>query len=120
NPNVFGKYSIEEEVSAQALKFVRNMNISENTDNYFANQLEYLSPDELYTFMTYGEDEIIQRSFYKMLQTLIRKSPDGNVFPLIQKLGYNNYVKFFRKCAYYDLLDTVFKPFSDNEKTLIV
>lgn len=120
NPNVFGKYSIEEEVSAQALKFVRNMNISENTDNYFANQLEYLSPEELYTFMTYGEDEIIQRSFYKMLQTLIRKSPDGNVFPLIQKLGYNNYVKFFRKCAYYDLLDTVFKPFSDNEKTLIV
>lgn len=120
NPNTLGRYSLEEEVSAQALRFVRNMNISENTDNYFAEQLDQLSPEELYTFMTYGEDEIIQRSFYKMLQTLIRKSPNGNVFPLIQKLGFNNYLKFFRKCAYYDLLDSVFNPFSIHEKNIIV
>lgn len=120
NPNVLGRYSMEEEISAVALRFVRNMNISENTDNSFSNQMEYLTPEELYTFMTYGEDEIIQRSFYKMLQTLIKKSPDGNVFPIIQKLGYNNYIKFIRKCAYYDLLDTVFKPFSTEEKNLIV
>ncbi|HUH72908.1 MAG TPA: hypothetical protein VLZ75_00750 [Chitinophagales bacterium] len=120
NPNVLGRYSIEQEISATALRFVRNMNISENTDNSFAGQMEYLSPEELYTFMTYGEDEIIQKSFYKMLLTLIKKSPDGNVLPIIQKLGYNNYIKFIRKCAYYDLLDTVFKPFSTDEKNLIV
>lgn len=120
NPNVLGRYSIEEEMSATALRFVRNMNISENTDNSFANQIENLSPEELYTFMTYGEDEIIQKSFYKMLSALIRKSPDGNVLPVIQKLGYNNYIKFIRKCAYYDLLDTVLKPFSADEKNLLV
>lgn len=119
-PNVMGKYSIEQEVSARSLKFVRHLNISENTDNYFAGKLQELTPEELYTFMTYGEDEIIQRGFYKMLKLLVSKTPQGNIYPLMQNLGFNNYKKFLRKCAYYDLLDTVFKPFSNNQKNQII
>ncbi|MCO5230275.1 MAG: hypothetical protein M9958_03870 [Chitinophagales bacterium] len=120
NPNVMGRYSLEEEVSVRALKFVRNLNISENTDNYFNEQLDVLSPEELYTFITYGEDEIIQSSFNQMLKSLITKSPQGNIFPLIKKLGFNNYKKFLRKCAYYDVLDTVFNAFTTSEKNQII
>lgn len=119
-PDVMGKYSLEQEISARALKFVRHLNISENTDNYFSDKLYELSPEELYTFMTYGEDEIIQKGFYKMLKMLISKTPQGNIFPLLEKTGFNNYKKFLRKCAYYDLLDTVFTPFSESQKTKII
>lgn len=120
NPKVLGRYSIEQEISSRALKFVRHLNISENTDQYFTEQLNALSPEELYTFLTYGEDEIIQKGFQKMLRQLISKSPNGNIFPLMEKLGFNNYKKFLRKCAYYDFMDTVFQPFSPAQKNRLV
>lgn len=119
-PNVLGKYSIEQEISFRALKFVRHLNISENTDNYFSENLQSLTSEELYTFLTYGEDEIIQKGFYKMLKTLLNKTPQGNLYPLMEKLGFNNYKKFLRKCAYYDLLDTVFNSFSPQQKDKMV
>ncbi|MCO5233474.1 MAG: hypothetical protein LC105_06340 [Chitinophagales bacterium] len=120
NPNVMGRYSLEETISVSALKFVRNLNISENTDNYFNEQLSTLSPEELYTYITYGEDEIIQSSFNKMLKELINKSPQKNIFPLLKSLGFNNYKKFLRKCAYYDVLDTIFNAFTSTEKSQII
>ena len=120
NPNVLGRYSIEEEISVRSLKFIRNFNISENTDQYFANALNTLSPEEIYTFMTYGEDEIIQRSFIKMLKTLLEKSPQGNVYPLIEKLGFNNFQKFIKECSYYGQNMLVFGQFTDKQKEDIV
>lgn len=119
-PDVMGKYSLEQEISARALKFVRHLNISENTDNYYSGKLQELTTEELYTYMTYGEDEIIQKGFYKMLRALISKTPQGNLYPLMERLGFNNYKKFLRKCAYYDLLDTVFIPFNDYQKNSII
>gem|GEM_PF-2967034 len=120
NPDVLGKYSIEQELSSRALRFVRHLNISENTDKYFSDQMQNLTPDELYTFMTYGEDEIIEKGFLKMLQQLISRVPDGNIYPLMQKLGFNQYKKFLRKCAYYGSLETVLRPMSGTQKNDLV
>jgi hypothetical protein len=115
-PDALGRYSIHQELSAKALKFVRNLNISENTDNYFNEQLTGLTAKELYTFMTYGEDEIVESSFRKMLQFLMMSMPDGNVYPLMESLGFNEYKRFLRKCAFYGLSERIFSRMTEQQK----
>lgn len=118
-PDALGRYSVEQELAAKSLKFVRQFNISENTDQFFAGQLGTLGPEALYTFMTYGEDEIIERGFRKMLHQLLGIVPGGNLYPLMEKLGFNQYRKFLRKCAYYEMGDLLYKPMSSGQKEAI-
>jgi hypothetical protein len=118
-PDALGRYSVEQELASKSLKFVRQFNISENTDQFFAGQLGKLSPEALYTFMTYGEDEIIERGFRKMLQQLLSSVPGGNLYPLMEKLGFNQYRKFLRKCAYYEMGDLLYRPMSSTQKEAI-
>jgi len=118
-PEALGRYSVEQELATKALKFVRQFNISENTDQFFAGQLGRLSPEALYTFMTYGEDEIIERGFKKMLQHLLSSVPGGNLYPLMEALGFNQYRKFLRKCAYYELSEWVYRPMSSSQREAI-
>jgi hypothetical protein len=115
-PQAFGRFSVEQELAARSLKFVRQFNISENTDKFFADQLLVLSPEALYTFMTYGEDELIERGFRKMFQQLISRVPHGNLFPLMEQLGFNQYRKFLRKCAYYEMGDQLYRPMTALQK----
>lgn len=116
-PDALGRYSIHQELSARSLKFVRNLNISENTDNYFNEQLTGLTAKELYTFMTYGEDEIIESSFRKMLQYLLMSLPEGNVYPLMETLGFNEYRKFLRKCTFYGLSERIFSRMTEQQRS---
>jgi hypothetical protein len=116
-PDALGRYSIQQELSAIALKFVRNLNISENIDNYFNEQLTGLTAKELYTFMTYGEDEIIESSFRKMLQYLLMSLPESNVYPLMESLGFNEYRKFLRKCSYYGLSERIFSRMTEQQRS---
>jgi hypothetical protein len=118
-PDALGRYSVEQELAAKSLKFVRQFNISENTDQFFASQLSNLSAEALYTFMTYGEDEIIERGFRKMLHQLLSIVPGGNLYPLMEKVGFNQYRKFLRKCAYYEMGDLLYKPMSSGQKEAI-
>lgn len=119
-PNVLGKYSLEQEVSARSLKFVRNLNISINTNGSFSDKLYELSPEEIYTFMTYGEDEIIQRSFESMLNHLMNRVPGRNLYSLMERLGFNKYSELLQKAAYYDLLDGILEPLSHSQKSNLV
>lgn len=120
DPDALGRYSIEQELSVKALRFVRNLNISENTDQYFSEQLNSLSSKELYTFMTYGEDEIIESSFRKMLNHLQMSLPEGNVYSLMETMGFNQYDKFLRKCAFYGLSDRIFSKMTQQQRERLV
>ena len=120
NPEALGRYSIEQELSVKALRFVRNLNISENTDQYFNEQLNSLSSAELYSFMTYGEDEIIESSFKKMLNHLLMSLPEGNVYPLMERMGFNQYDKFLRKCAFYGISDKIYSRMSEQQRERLV
>ncbi len=116
NPNTMGRYSLEQETEARSLKFVRNLNISINTNSLYAESLNELSPEEIYTFMTYGEDEIIQRSFDKMLHSLLNKIPNRNIYSLMEKLGFNQYTKLLQKAAYYDMMGILMQPLTYDQK----
>ena len=113
---VIGRFSIEQQISYQSLKFVRELNISENTDKLFTAEIQKQTPEVLYTYMTYGEDEIIYSSFVKMLQALLEKSPQQNIYPLLKDLNFNNFRKFARKCVDYNLFDKVYSNFSPSQK----
>ncbi|MCO5248001.1 MAG: hypothetical protein M9887_03510 [Chitinophagales bacterium] len=114
--NAIGRFSMEQYLSSESLKFVRNLNISENTDKSFTSQIQEQTPEALYTFMTYGEDEIIYSSFAKMLDVLIDKSPQSNIYPTIKNLNFNNFRKFARKCVDYNLFDKVYNRFTESQK----
>lgn len=119
-PQVLGRHSIEQEISARSLSFVRDLNISINTHGSFAEKLYELTPEEIYTFMTYGEDEIIQRSFERMLRHLMQRIPQQNIYQFFEKLGFNNYIQMLQKAAYYDLLNLVIQPLKFQEKNQLV
>lgn len=116
NPSALGRYSVEQELSAKALNFVRNYNISENTDQYYAGQLKELSADQIYAYITYGEDEIIERTFLKMFSELLVKSPNGNLYHVMQNAGFNQFRKFIRKCAFYNVTDKMLSGMESEQR----
>lgn len=102
-PKTLGLYSMQQELSAKALKFVRSFNVSENTDHELDDELYDISAEMLYCYITYGEDEIIYNTFMKMYQQWYQKTKQIGLIPFFEKIGYQNLLPFYRKCAYYGL-----------------
>ena len=95
-----GRYSVEMELEYAALNFIRQFNISENTDHTYRDELNRLDAATLYTFMICGEQEIINQSFQKMYGSLMSLEGDR----LISFLGSMNYRyidRFLRMTVHY-------------------
>jgi hypothetical protein len=112
-----GKYSVEQELSAKALKFVRTYNISENTDMGEENTLLELTAEQLYIYMILGEQEIIYSTFKKMFSAWQKAVPDK--FQFLEDMNYYKWETFYRKCAYYGLESQLLQNISlDNQNRL--
>ncbi len=96
-----GKYSIEQDLTAKALKFIRTYNISENTDLAEEKTLSKLTAEQLYIYMILGEEEIIYNTFKKMFVAWQNSVPDKVIF--LEKMNYYKWETFYRKCAFYGL-----------------
>jgi hypothetical protein len=122
-----GSYTVEKELEYQALDFIRNFNISANTDQYFSAELNALNAESIYTFIVFGEQEIIFKTFQAMFNRLVVLYPQG-FSDLFKKMNHKYTDKFVRMAVHYgkeaelfqtpknnnDLLSTLFNSLEDG------
>ncbi len=118
--NIIGKYSLEQELSYHALDFIRNFNISENTDGSFESNLYDLDAPTIYSFLVYSESEIIGVTFYKMYQELINKLQGRSLYSLMEDLGFNKARTFLRMAVYYGKEFDVYSHLNHGEKEALL
>ncbi len=99
-PKYFGNYTIEKELEYTALDFIRNFNISANTDQYFRDELLALNAETIYTFIVFGEQEIIYKTFDAMFNRLAYLSPNG-FSDLFAKMNHKYTDRFVRMAVHY-------------------
>ncbi len=116
----FGRYSVEEELSHAGLSFVRNFNISENNDGKYVSELKKLDAKVIYSFIVYGEEEIISSTYKKMLNEMMRKLPQNSLWNLLQSVGENKISSFFRMAFFYKTQNKLFSKLSKSSQTEVL
>lgn len=107
-----GAYTVHKELEYAALDFIRNLNISENTDHSFTAQLNELDAPTIYTYLVFGEQEIISNTFQKMYDRLALLT--GNNFsPLLDEMNYKYVDQFVRMAVHYGKESDFFAKLSD-------
>ena len=112
-----GVYTVEKELEYRALDFVRNYNISENTDKSYQAELNKLDAQTLFTFMIFGEQEIINRTFLHMYERLsvITAHNLSNLFKLTDYKYADQFVRMaIHNGKEYDLFSKL-DPSTSNE-----
>ncbi|MEZ5009233.1 MAG: hypothetical protein R2753_13865 [Chitinophagales bacterium] len=109
-----GAYTINKELEYAALDFIRNFNISENTDHAFTSKLNELDANTIYTFLVFGEQEIISNTFQKMYARLSYLT--GNNFsPLLEQMNYKYVDQFARMVVHYGSESDFFRKVNDQQ-----
>ncbi len=114
-----GAYTVEKELEYRALDFVRQYNISENTDKSYQSELNKLDAQTLYTYMIFGEQEIISRTFYHMYNRLGTLS-NQDLSQLFELTNYKYADRFVRMAVHYGKENDLFSKLdlATNEKLL--
>ncbi len=113
-PEYVGAYSVDKELEYNALDFIRNFNISENTDLAFRQNLNELDAETIYTYLVFGEQEIISNTFKKMYDRLATVS-DSNFSTLFESMNYKKIDQFVRMVVHYGKEGDFFSRLDDPQ-----
>lgn len=109
-----GAYTVNKELEYVALDFIRNYNISENTDGSFSKELNNLDAATIYTFLVLGEQEIIGTTFYKMY-TRLKTLTSNNFTSLLEEMNYKHTDQFIRMAVHYGKESDVFRSLNNEQ-----
>jgi len=107
-PNHLADGSIERELNYISSRKIRTINdLHELPDNIRFQSVKNSSPAEMYTMMTYGEDEVFTSTFRKMFDQLLVKLDAEKIggYELLNQVGNNKSRIFIKECAGYGKLD---------------
>jgi hypothetical protein len=109
-----GQYTVEKELEYAALDFVRAFNISENTDGAFTEALNEIDAATLYTFMIFGEREVISNTFGKMYDRLMALT--GHDLPgFLASMDYVHIDRFLRMAVHYGREYDLYRKLNDDD-----
>lgn len=96
-PDLYGRYSVEQELEYVALDFVRNFNIALNTGGNFQDELNALDAQTLYAFLLFSEQELIHTTFTRMYDRLMQLT--GHDLAALFEATENQYIERFLRMA---------------------
>lgn len=116
---VLGEISAKQELSYQALDFVRNLVISENNQIDYRESLLNKDARTLYLFLIFSEREIIKSVYNKMMSALQSKIGQNSFIDFIEK-DMNGYglSTFYRMMAFYNRTEAFADFSTKRQKTL--
>jgi hypothetical protein len=122
SPDIFGSYSVDDELTQFSLKTVRKVNLLHDEKDErirFASVAKFNSL-ELYTAMVYSRDEIFTSSFLGMFKRMMQRRTDSSMFVFFQKNGFNRFRTFVQLCAGYNTLQPLLNTMNAPEKDLFL
>ena len=107
-PDHLGRVSVENNLENISLRKIQQVNsLHERPDSERFASINSLTAAELYTLMTYGEEEIYTSSFNGMFSRLLRKMKQENLDgkKLLEQAGQNKFRTFIKECASFNRLN---------------
>jgi len=107
-PDHLGKVSVDNNLKDISLKKIQQINnLHERPDSERFASVNNLTAAELYTLMTYGEEEIYTSSFNGMFSRLLGKMNQENLDgkKLLEQVGQNRFRTFIKECAGFNRLN---------------
>ena len=118
-PDHLGKVSIENNLKNISLRTIQQVNsLHERPDSERFALVDNLTAAELYTLITYGEEEIYTSSFNGMFSLLLGKMKQENLDgkKLLEQVGQNKFRTFVKECAGFNKLNEFLSTM--NEKSV--
>ena len=107
-PDHLGKVSVDNNLKDISLKKIQQINnLHERPDSERFASVNNLTAAELYTLMTYGEEEIYTSSFNGMFSRLLGKMNQENLDgkKLLEQVGQNRFRTFIKECVGFNRLN---------------
>ena len=119
-----GKVSVENNLKNISLSEIRKINsLHKRPDLERFASVNNLTAAELYTLMTYGEEEIYTSSFNGMFSRLLGKMNQDNLDgkKLLEQVGQNKFRTFIKECAGFNRLNEFFDTMDkENIQRLLI
>ncbi len=122
-PNHFAKHSIDRVLPGLSLRKVRRINtLHDAPDEKRFESVKNASIEELYTLMTYGEQEIFTSSFNGLFNRLLERMNKDNISgdQLLEKIGHNKFRTFIKLNTGFNRLNDFLTTMDiDSQKDLL-
>lgn len=118
--NYLGQYSVDQELRDRSLRFIREINALDGKDELtrFASVADF-KPDELYTIIIYGQEEIFTSSFKGLFDRMLQRM-NGTGDQLFAEVGNNKFRTFIKMCAEFNRLNDFLSSFSSAGKENLI
>jgi hypothetical protein len=100
----YGKYSASKEMSYEALRIIRDINgaVETNSTGNIYEIVQQLTPEEIYTLMIYGQEELFRNSFNGIYSIFKSKLQENNALLFFEKVNYKKFRTFLNLCNTFD------------------
>lgn len=115
--NILAQEAVQDRMQEEALKVIRPINDLHETKNPAVRfkSIEGMGADELYTYMTYAQEEIFTSTYNGFYERFIKQLDDKNGFSFLEEMNFNQYRTFIKMAAGYGSLESFLETM--NEET---
>jgi len=123
NPDHVASKDVDYALKETSLRLVEKINsLHEQDDSIRFKSVEDLRPEELYTLMVYGEEEIFTSTFMGFFDRIVSKLKAENKSgeDLLRAVGYSNFRIFIKECAGFNRLGEFLETMKSEQRDAVL
>ena len=120
--NILAEEAVQERMKEESLQVIRPINDLHETKNPAIRfkSIEGISAKELYTYMTYAQEEIFTSTYNGFYERFIKQLEGKSGFEFLEDLDFNQYRTFIKMAAGYGTLQNFLETMdADTQKKLL-